>query len=86
MVSSCRRVRFVTVAYGFMIGPDGAFGIAEVRWAALHASIEGWIGSLALAHGAFTYAEQVTKFTSSRVDSVDFTGLDRVEEVLQRRC
>ena len=65
--------------YGFMIGPDGAFGIATTRWVALHASIEGWIGSLSLAHDAFTHAEQVTRFRSSRVESIDFTGLDRVE-------
>jgi hypothetical protein len=69
------------VPYGFMIGPDGAFGIATTRWVPLHASIEGWIRSLSLAYGAFTYAEQVTWFTSSRVDSIDFAGFDRIEEV-----
>jgi hypothetical protein len=69
------------VPYGFMIGPDGAFGIAATRWVALHTSIEGWIGSLSLAHDAFAYAEQVTRFTNNRVDAIDFTGFDRVEEV-----
>lgn len=69
------------VPYGFMIGPDGAFGIATTRWVPLHASVEGWIESLALSHDAFVYAENITRFTNAAVDSIDLAGLDRVEEV-----
>jgi hypothetical protein len=53
------------VPYGFMIGPDGAFGIAATRWVPLHASIEVWIASLALAHEAFADAGQITRFSPS---------------------
>ncbi|GAA1686941.1 hypothetical protein GCM10009830_38070 [Glycomyces endophyticus] len=69
------------VPYGFVIGPDGAFGIVATGWVPLHASIEGWIESLALSHDAFTFAQQITRFTNTAVDSVDLAGLDRVEEV-----
>src|SRR5690348_3224833 len=36
------------VPYSFMIGPAGEFGIHAQRWVPLHASIEGWVESLAL--------------------------------------
>ncbi|CAM5675785.1 SMI1/KNR4 family protein OS=Streptomyces griseomycini OX=66895 GN=FHS37_007426 PE=4 SV=1 [Streptomyces griseomycini] len=32
----------VSMAYSFMIGPDGAFGIDANRWTPLHASTDGW--------------------------------------------
>jgi hypothetical protein len=69
------------VPYGFMFGPEGAFGIATTRWVPLHGTIEGWIESLALAHDAFTYAERVTRYSGARVESVDFTALEPVEVV-----
>jgi hypothetical protein len=31
------------MAYGFMIGPEGEFGIHADRWAPLHAEIIRWI-------------------------------------------
>ncbi|GID33399.1 hypothetical protein Abr02nite_83820 [Paractinoplanes brasiliensis] len=52
------------VPYSFMIGPTDEFGIHDGRrWVPLHASIEGWIESLALAHHAANWAKQITKVT-----------------------
>lgn len=39
----------VSMAYGFMIGSDGAFGIDAYQWTPLHADTDGWVESLALA-------------------------------------
>ncbi|GGV83115.1 hypothetical protein [Streptomyces massasporeus] len=39
----------VSMAYGFMIGPDGEFGIHADHWTSLHAGIDGWVESLALS-------------------------------------
>ncbi|HEX2143505.1 MAG TPA: hypothetical protein VHG10_03255 [Glycomyces sp.] len=69
------------VPYGFVIGPDGAFGIADSRWVPLHRSIEGWIEALSLAHDAFEYAEQVTRYTNACVETIDLTDLETVEVV-----
>ncbi|WP_328939883.1 hypothetical protein [Streptomyces tauricus] len=53
---SCR----VSMAYGFMIGSDGAFGIDAHRWTPLHASTEGRVESLALAAHAGRWAKTAT--------------------------
>lgn len=69
------------VPYGFMIGPEGAFGIATTRWVPLHGTIEGWIESVSLAHDAFVYAERVTRYTGTRVETIDFTELEPIEVI-----
>ena len=55
------------VPYSFMISPSGEFGIQAERWAPLHATVEGWVESLALAHHASIWAKQVTKLVSDEV-------------------
>ncbi|MFI5862973.1 hypothetical protein [Streptomyces sp. NPDC051546] len=70
-----------SVAFGFLISPDGEFGAYGERWAPLHATVEGWIESQALAHFAFRWAEQVTRLTGDAVDDLDLTGFERVPEV-----
>ncbi|NED91339.1 hypothetical protein G3I76_66085, partial [Streptomyces sp. SID11233] len=49
------------VPYSFVIAPDGAFGIQVERngWAPLHASVEGWVEALALAHHAAAHATRI---------------------------
>ncbi|WP_455357520.1 hypothetical protein [Streptomyces sp. SYSU K217416] len=74
---SCR----VSMAYGFMIGPEGAFGIDAYRWTALHASTDGWVESLALAAHATRWAKTVTRIKGEAVESLDLRGYELVPEV-----
>ncbi|MFI6448493.1 hypothetical protein [Kitasatospora sp. NPDC050543] len=74
---SCR----VSMAYGFMIGPDGAFGIDAHRWTALHASTDGWVEALALAAHAGRWAKTVTRIKGKAVESLDLGGYEPVPEV-----
>lgn len=71
------------VPYAFLIGPDGWFGIAgdDDRWVPLHASIEGWIESLALAYAAADIADTVTRLAGRVVDEIDVTAMQPVMEV-----
>ncbi|WP_250002119.1 hypothetical protein [Actinoplanes sp. M2I2] len=70
------------VPYSFMIGPTGEFGIHDGRrWVPLHASIEGWIESLALAHHAANWAKQITKVTGEALDHLELRDFEPVAEV-----
>ncbi|UTR80982.1 hypothetical protein [Streptomyces cavourensis] len=71
----------VSTAYGFMIGPDGAFGIHAHRWTPLHASTHGWVESLALADHARRWARSVTRVTRGAVEALDLGGFEPVPEV-----
>ncbi|GGS74069.1 hypothetical protein GCM10010222_13820 [Streptomyces tanashiensis] len=71
----------VSMAYGFMIGPEGAFGIDGYQWTPLHASTDGWVESLALAAHARRWAGTVTRVTGKAVDSLDLAGYEPVPEV-----
>ncbi|MGW4651400.1 hypothetical protein [Kitasatospora sp. NPDC004289] len=70
-----------STAYGFLLGPDGEFGIHGYRWTPLHASTEGWVESLALAAHARRWAKTVTRITGGAVDAVDLKGYVPVPEV-----
>ncbi|MFB7619597.1 hypothetical protein [Kitasatospora sp. NPDC056181] len=67
--------------YSFMIGPRGEFGIHAERWVPLHASVEGWIESVALAHHAALCAKQITKVTGEDVDGIQLGRHEPVPEV-----
>ncbi|MFG2340948.1 hypothetical protein [Streptomyces yangpuensis] len=71
----------VSTAYGFMIGPDGAFGIDAYHWTPLHASTDGWVESLALAAHARRWARTVTRIKGRAVESMDLGGFEQVPEV-----
>ncbi|MFJ6780586.1 hypothetical protein [Streptomyces yangpuensis] len=71
----------VSMAYGFMIGPDGAFGIDAHRWTPLHASTDGWVESLALAAHARRSARTVTRIKGKAVEAMDLGGFEPVPEV-----
>lgn len=66
------------MAYSFMIGPDGEFGIDAYRWTPLHASTDGWVESLALAAHARRWATTVTR---EAVDALDLREFEPVPEV-----
>lgn len=68
--------------YSFMISPSGEFGMQAEEWAPLHATIEGWVESVALAHHASGWAKQVTKLVGEDVASIDLTGYVQVREVM----
>ncbi|MFG3039267.1 hypothetical protein ACGFYZ_20455 [Streptomyces sp. NPDC048330] len=71
----------VSMAYGFLIGPAGEFGIHGSGWAPLHSSTEGWVESLALAAHARRWAKTITRITGESVDSLDLEGYEPVPEV-----
>ncbi|UUY51707.1 hypothetical protein NRK68_33360 [Streptomyces yangpuensis] len=71
----------VSMAYGFRIGPDGAFGIDAFRWVPLHANTDGWVESLALAAHARRWARTVTRIKGKAVESMDLGGFEPVPEV-----
>ncbi|WP_405453281.1 hypothetical protein [Streptomyces erythrochromogenes] len=72
----------VSMAYGFMIGPEGAFGIGSGCWTPLHADVNGWVESLALAAHARRWAKTVTRITGDdAVDRLDLDGYEPVPEV-----
>ncbi|MFJ2771112.1 hypothetical protein [Streptomyces sp. NPDC087300] len=71
----------VSMAYGFMIGPDGDFGIHADRWTSLHAGVDGWVESLALAHHAAFWSQSITKITGCAVDDLDLDSYEPVPEV-----
>lgn len=74
-------MRRTAVPYSFMISPSGEFGIQAERWAPLHATVEGWVESIALAHHASTGVEQITKLVGDDVDGIELNGYARVREV-----
>ncbi|MFI9401414.1 hypothetical protein [Nocardia sp. NPDC052316] len=71
----------VSMAYGFMIGPTGEFGIDGTRWVPLHASVEGWIESVALAHHASNRAAQITTIKGDAIDGLALHDFEPVTEV-----
>ncbi|MFC8509957.1 hypothetical protein ACFU3J_31325 [Streptomyces sp. NPDC057411] len=76
---SCR----VSMAYGFAIGPDGAFCIDGngCSRTPLHAGVEGWVESLALASHARRWARTITRIKGKDVESLDLGGYEPVPEV-----
>ena len=71
----------MSMAYEFMIGPGGEFGIQNERWTPLHAGIEGWVESLALAHHAARWAKSITKIVGDAVDDLELEGCEPVPEI-----
>ncbi|MFJ9783264.1 hypothetical protein ACIRSS_27050 [Amycolatopsis sp. NPDC101161] len=69
------------VPYGFVIGPAGEFGLDGDHWTPLHASIEGWVESLALAGHAAASATRTTRLTGDAAAGFDLTGYTEVREV-----
>ena len=70
--------------YGFMVAPGGSFGILEASWVPLHASLDGWIESLALTYAVSGRAAHVRRIVGSEVDALDLTDLQPVVEVQGR--
>lgn len=69
------------VPYAFMLGPAGEFGIHSDRWVPLHASVDGWVESLALAYHAAALARTVTRLEGDEVDRIALDGYEPVPEV-----
>jgi hypothetical protein len=70
-----------SVPYGFLIGANDEFGIHGDTWTPLHASMEGWIESVALEYTARRWAPNIRTIKGTAVDDIDFTGMDPVPEV-----
>lgn len=72
------------LSYGFAINAQGHFGICGMdTWVALHASVEGWVESLALAYAARDNAGRVRRVTGEDVRALttgpgDFTPVTEV--------
>ncbi|MEU7024365.1 hypothetical protein ABZ990_27470 [Streptomyces sp. NPDC046203] len=71
----------VSMGHGFRIGLDGSFGIDANHWVPLHADVDGWVESLALASHAGYWAENVRKIKGTAVDALDLDGYEQVPEV-----
>jgi hypothetical protein len=67
------------LAYSFMIGPTGEFGIHGDLWVPMHATVEGWVESLALTHHAADTATRLTGDEGERVDLDDYELVPEVE-------
>jgi hypothetical protein len=74
-------IQRAAVPYSFMIGPNGEFGIHADRWVPLHATVEGWVESVALAYHASMWAQKITKITGDDVDALRLDAYDPVSEV-----
>ncbi|GAA3335476.1 hypothetical protein GCM10020358_03950 [Amorphoplanes nipponensis] len=68
------------VPYAYLIGPDDSFGLAGDTWVPLHATVQGWIESLALAYAARQMADTVTRISGRAVAELDLTGMRAVPE------
>jgi hypothetical protein len=77
----CAGDQRCSVPFSFWIGPDDEFGLAGLTWAPLHASIEGWIESVALAYHAALWAKTITQLRGAEVDALDLSGFEQVPEV-----
>ncbi|MFF9979492.1 hypothetical protein [Streptomyces erythrochromogenes] len=69
------------VPYGFVIGPEGEFGIQAGRWVPLHGSVEGWVESIALAYHAFRWATAINVASGEAVEELQLEGYQPVIEV-----
>ncbi|GAA3784754.1 hypothetical protein ACFS5L_07305 [Streptomyces phyllanthi] len=74
-------IQRTAVPFSFMIGPNDEFGIQEERWTPLHATIEGWVESLALAHHAALWARRITRVSGDEVDEIPLDSYEPVPEV-----
>ncbi|MFC9270481.1 hypothetical protein ACFTXJ_22215 [Streptomyces zhihengii] len=70
-----------SVDFSFMIGPDDSFGIHARRWTPLHASVDGWVESVALAYHARMWSRSVTRVAGDDVDALPLADCDAVPEV-----
>ncbi|MFC9748454.1 hypothetical protein [Streptomyces niveus] len=69
------------VPFSFMIGPAGEFGIHAGSWTPLHATVEGWVESLALSHHASMWARKTVKVTGDDVKRITLDAYEAVPEV-----
>ncbi|MEU6429466.1 hypothetical protein ABZ860_26515 [Microbispora sp. NPDC046973] len=74
-------IQRTAVPYSFMIGPDGGFGVYGDRWVPLHATVEGWVESVALAYHASMWAKKILKVTADEVEAIRLDGHEPVQEV-----
>jgi hypothetical protein len=70
-----------SVAFSFWIGPNDEFGLYGPNWTPLHASVDGWVESIALSRHAARWARQITRLRSEEVDAFDLSGFEPVAEV-----
>lgn len=74
-------VQRTALPYGFVIGPNGEFGLHAGTWVPLHATVEGWVEALALAAHARSCARTTTTLTGDAVDDLQLDGFEAVPEV-----
>jgi hypothetical protein len=67
--------------YSFVVASGGEFGLESGGWTPLHAGIEGWVESLALARHASLSAESVTVVRGAAADDLGLDGFEPVAEV-----
>ncbi|WP_432981470.1 hypothetical protein [Dactylosporangium sp. CA-233914] len=76
-----------SVSYDFLLAADGAFGVGEVEFVPLYASVEGWIESLALEYLLRGVAAETRRFKGADVamlglsDMVPFPGISGIADM-----
>ncbi|GAB3140836.1 hypothetical protein GCM10027161_27250 [Microbispora hainanensis] len=51
------------------------------RWVPLHATVEGWVESVALTYHASSYAKKIVKVTADEVEAIRLEEHEPVLEV-----
>jgi hypothetical protein len=64
-----------SVSYDFLLAADGTFGVADIEFVPLYASVEDWIESLALEHEVRRLATEARTFTGPEVPSLDLATM-----------
>jgi hypothetical protein len=68
-----------SVLFRFLVGPRGEFALEGAgRKVLLHASVDGWIESVALSYHASMFAGQITKVKGAAVEDLDLSALEPV--------
>jgi hypothetical protein len=70
-----------SVAYDFLVGPDGVFGVGETEFVPLYASVEGWIESLAIEYLLRCVATEIRTFRNSNVSSLGLSTMSPFPQV-----
>jgi hypothetical protein len=68
-----------SVPFRFLVGPRGEFVVEGAdRRIPLHASVDGWVESVALSYHASMFAGQVTTVRGAAVEDLDLSALEPV--------
>jgi hypothetical protein len=65
----------VSVYFDFLLRADGAFGVGDVEFIPLYASVEDWIESLALEYEVLSVATEIRRFRGPEIPELDLSAM-----------